>query len=127
MAQYHAGSFKKKTGGMRKPHHKKKKYEMGGVWVRTKVGEEKQLTSKTRGGRIKCKLGSAQFVNLTDKDTKKCVRSKITGIISNTANPHYVRRGFLTAGAVVSTDHGNARITSRPGQDGSLNAVLLKK
>lgn len=112
---------------MRKPHHKKKKYEMGGVWVRTKVGEEKQLTSKTRGGRIKCKLGSAQFVNLTDKDTKKCVRSKITGIISNTANPHYVRRGFLTAGAVVSTDHGNARITSRPGQDGSLNAVLLKK
>lgn len=125
MAQYHAKSLRKKTGGMRRAHHKKKKYETGGVWVSTKIGEEKLLPTRQCGGKVSRKLHFAQFVNLTDSATKKNVRIKITGIIENTANPHYVRRGFITKGTVITTEQGNARITSRPGQGGVLNAVLL--
>ncbi|MFA7072263.1 MAG: 30S ribosomal protein S8e, partial [Methanoculleus sp.] len=31
----------------------------------------------------------------------------------------------LTRGAIIRTDIGRARIVSRPGQDGVVNAVLL--
>ena len=33
------------------------------------------------------------------------------------ANRHYVRRNILTKGTVITTDKGNAVITSRPGQE----------
>ncbi|MCK4384091.1 MAG: 30S ribosomal protein S8e, partial [Candidatus Lokiarchaeota archaeon] len=35
------------------------------------------------------------------------------------------RRHILTKGAVVETELGNARITSRPGQHGTLNGILM--
>ncbi|HOZ42392.1 MAG TPA: 30S ribosomal protein S8e, partial [Methanoculleus sp.] len=34
-------------------------------------------------------------------------------------------RSLLTKGAVIRTDVGRARIVSRPGQDGVVNAVLI--
>jgi small subunit ribosomal protein S8e len=37
-----------------------------------------------------------------------------------------VRRNIITRGAVVETKLGRARITSRPGQHGVANAVLVK-
>ena len=43
----------------------------------------------------------------------------------NTSNPHYVTRNIMTRGAVVQTEIGLAKITSRPGQDGVINAVLV--
>jgi small subunit ribosomal protein S8e len=43
----------------------------------------------------------------------------------NVANPNYVRRNLLTRGAVIRTETGRARIISRPGQDGVINAVLI--
>ncbi|HJJ40868.1 MAG TPA: 30S ribosomal protein S8e, partial [Methanocorpusculum sp.] len=33
---------------------------------------------------------------------------------------------LMTKGAVISTDLGKARIVSRPGQDGVINAVLIE-
>jgi small subunit ribosomal protein S8e len=45
---------------------------------------------------------------------------------ANSANPNYVRRNLLTKGAILKTEIGRARITSRPGQDGVINAVLLE-
>jgi small subunit ribosomal protein S8e len=44
----------------------------------------------------------------------------------NTANPNYVRRNLLTKGAIIKTELGSARIVSRPGQDGIINALLLE-
>ena len=38
---------------------------------------------------------------------------------------NYVRQNIITKGAVIMTDAGKARVTSRPGQSGSINAVLI--
>ncbi len=51
---------------------------------------------------------------------------KIETVVENVANPNFVRRNLLTKGAIVRTEIGNAKITSRPGQDGVINAVLIK-
>ena len=46
-------------------------------------------------------------------------------VVENPANRHYIRRNILTRGTIIKTEKGNARITSRPGQDGVVNAVLI--
>ena len=46
-------------------------------------------------------------------------------VLKNDANPNYIRRNILTKGAVVDTDKGHVKITSRPGHDGILNGVAL--
>jgi small subunit ribosomal protein S8e len=65
----------------------------------------------------------ANVTNLTNGETKKV---KIETVEENGANPNYVRRNLLTKGAIVRTEIGRARIMSRPGQDGIINAVLLE-
>ena len=47
------------------------------------------------------------------------------GVVENPANPNYARRNIITKGAVIETSAGEARVTSRPGQSGQVNAVLL--
>ena len=37
-----------------------------------------------------------------------------------------VRRNILTKGAIIETDAGKAKITNRPGQEGTVNAVLVE-
>jgi small subunit ribosomal protein S8e len=36
-----------------------------------------------------------------------------------------VRQNIVTRGAVIETEAGRARVTSRPGQHGVINAVLI--
>jgi len=48
-------------------------------------------------------------------------------VVSSEANRHFVRRNIITKGAIVRTEAGDAKITSRPGQEGAINAVLIKK
>jgi small subunit ribosomal protein S8e len=45
--------------------------------------------------------------------------------VENQANIHYVRRNIINKGAIIETNLGKARVTSRPGQTGTINAVLL--
>ncbi len=47
-------------------------------------------------------------------------------MVENPANPNYVQRNIITKGAIIKTSAGNAKVTSRPGQDGTINAVLVK-
>ena len=61
-----------------------------------------------------------------DRRTKKTVKSKILSVLENPANPNYVRRNIITKGAIIDTDIGTARVTSRPGQHGMINAILIK-
>ncbi|MDR0767854.1 MAG: 30S ribosomal protein S8e, partial [Methanosarcinales archaeon] len=64
---------------------------------------------------------------VTDPKTNKTLRATAERVTGNTANNHYVRRNIMTKGTIVKTDIGLVRITSRPGQDGVINAVLLEK
>jgi small subunit ribosomal protein S8e len=58
---------------------------------------------------------------------KKTVKTKIIRVLENSANKDYERRGVLSKGALVETELGIARVVSRPGQDGSMNAILTKE
>jgi small subunit ribosomal protein S8e len=55
----------------------------------------------------------------------KTEKVEITRVVKNPANVDYDRRGVITRGAVIETSLGLARVTSRPGQHGVLNAVLV--
>ena len=59
------------------------------------------------------------------KNTAKKV--EILDVLDNTANRDFVRRKIITKGAVIETELGQARVTSRPGQHGVINAVLVTR
>ena len=128
MVQWHGDLHKRKpTGGRRRPYRKKRKYERGGEPVLTMIGERKIREKRARGGGIKYALVSDIYANVLDPDKKVAQKVKILRLLSNPANRDLERRGVITKGAVIETELGKAKVTSRPGQDGVINAVLLKE
>lgn len=117
---------KRKTSGGRYISARGKRiFEKRGKATLTKLGEKKVKEERTRGGDSKQRLLMANMVNVYDPKTKKYYNLKIKTIVENTANRHFVRRNILTKGAVIDTDKGKAKVTSRPGQEGMINAVLV--
>jgi small subunit ribosomal protein S8e len=102
----------------------KKQIYRGSDPTHPKIGATKKKAVRTRGGSIKVKVIRSEVVNLFDG--KSYSQAKIITVVENTANRNYVRRNILTKGTVVNTDKGKAKITNRPGQEGVVNAVLLK-
>lgn len=127
MTKWHLRSGRKTTGGKLQKGRKKRRSDRGFMFVETKIGKREVAKSRIQGGSMKLRLSSADQVNVADPDTGKIKRAKIVSVKENKANPHYVRRNILTKGALVETDAGTARITSRPGQQGMLNAVSVKE
>jgi small subunit ribosomal protein S8e len=125
MAIWQGKSVRKPTGGRRRLNRGKKKREIGREVVVTELGDESHTVLRTRGGNSKTRVYRTKSVNVTDPTTGKTSRAEIKGVLENPANIHYVRRNIITKGAVVDTSAGKARITSRPGQDGSVSAVKL--
>lgn len=126
MALWQGRSKRKITGGRLKFHRRKKRrYELGREQTETTIGKRRAKIIRVRGGNLKVRLYRAEYANVVDPKTKKSKKVKILSVIKNKANPHYVRRNIITKGAVIKTEIGNARVTSRPGQDGVVNAVLL--
>ena len=68
---------------------------------------------------------TAEFANVVDKKTNKVSKVKIIKVLTNSADPNFVQRNIVNKGATISTELGDAVVTSRPGQDGSVNAVLI--
>lgn len=128
MAIWQAESRRKPSGGRRIPARKKRKYEIGREIQAATLGAPKRKVVRTRGGHQRVRIITANQVIVTDPKTGKARKAEIVppGVVQNAANPHYVRRNIITKGAVVKTSLGLARITSRPGQHGTLNAVLVE-
>ena len=104
---------------------KKRKYEIGKAPTSTKLGETKIKKMRTKGGSAKIRLMGIDYANVLDKKTKKYSKAKIKTILENPANRHFVRRNIITKGTIIETEKGKAVVTSRPGQTGSVNAVLI--
>lgn len=114
------------TGAVYHAHKKKKKYEMGREVLRTKVDKKiKRKIVKCRGNETKVRLMAANMANVFDPKSKKSFKLMIKSVAENPADSHFVRRNIITKGAVIETEKGKARVTSRPSQDGSINAVLI--
>ena len=117
-------SKRKVSGGVYVPYRKKKKYELGNEPRNTKVDKVRKKIFRTLGGNSKVVLLSTDEANVFDG--KKYSKSKIKSVIDNSANRHFVRRNIITKGAIIDTEVGKAKVTSRPGQEGAINAVLIK-
>jgi small subunit ribosomal protein S8e len=128
MSVWHGDMHKKTLSGARKKgYRKKRKYEQGTFPAETIMGERKRKVARGRGGNLKLKVLSEKQVCVTDTKTGKTEKTEVVRVVRNPANIDYDRRGVITKGAVVETPLGQARITSRPGQHGVLNAVLIEE
>ncbi len=124
MLSQHRGK-RKPSGGRYRSHLSKKLHNLGRLPTLTKIGVHKLRILRVRGCNQKVRVLVAEYANVLNQKDKTYRKSKIKTVTENTANRHYVRRNIITMGSVVETELGKARITSRPGQDGTVNAVLL--
>ncbi len=119
-------SKRKPSGGKYKQKGRKEKaFELGRDPAYTGLGNRRVKIIRVRSDNQKARLLGTDIANLFDTKTKKYEQVKIKTISGNPANRHFIRRNIMTKGAIIETDKGKARITSRPGQDGAVNAVLV--
>ena len=118
---------RKQTGARYTDYRKKKQYELGREPSFTKLDKKKVQVIRTMGSNRKLRLLSAETANLFDPKSKSLRQIKIKTITDNPANRHFIRRNIMTKGSVIDTEIGKARVTSRPGQDGVVNAVLISQ
>ena len=116
---------RKVTGGRYVRTKVKKLAWLGSDPTLTKLGAMKKTNVRTRGGGIKTRLLDADMANVVDPKSGKHKMVKIVTVMANPANINYVRRNILTKGAIIQTELGKAKITSRPGQEGTVNAILV--
>ena len=115
----------KQTGAKYKALRKKRKSDLGRLPTMTKLGERACKAVRTLGGNTKQRLMHDNKLTVYDRKEKKSFTLAIKTVLENPANRHYVRRNIMTKGTIVETERGKVRITSRPGQDGTLCGVLI--
>ncbi len=116
----------KTTGGRRHPLRIRRKYEIDRYPNEAVNGAQTTITRRVRGNNRKTALKSIDFVNLATGDAK-VIKTKILKVLDNSTNNDYKRRGIITKGAVLETREGRCRVVSKPGQNGIVNAVLMKE
>jgi small subunit ribosomal protein S8e len=126
MARSQEKSLRKASGGRLRSARTKRRFELAGFPANTKIADQTVLRQKrVLGGHHKSYLLTTKVINVSDQKGKT-QKAEIITVLENPANPHLVRRNILTKGAVVNTKLGKVKITSRPGQDGIVNGILLK-
>jgi small subunit ribosomal protein S8e len=117
---------RKLTGGRKVASRGRRKFEIDRYPNEAVVGATQIVSRRTRGNNVKAAFKTAEFANVVDQESKKVTKSKILKVTKNPANRDYERRGVISKGALVETESGTARVVSRPGQNGVVNAVLVK-
>jgi small subunit ribosomal protein S8e len=127
VSYYQGNDLKKPSGGLKGRHRKKRKYELGSPPTKTTLSsEEERKVERVMGGSYKVRLKAATYVNvsLPDGTTRKV---KILDVVETPENPQYAKFKIISKGSIVKTELGLVKITSRPGQDGVLNGVLIQR
>ena len=127
MSVWHGDQHKRKaSGGRKRTNRKKRRFEKGFFPAETTLGKHKSRMIRKQGGVEKIRLLAVNQVNISDSSGKTS-KVEILRVIKNPANVDYDRRGVITKGTIIATPLGTARVTSRPGQDGIVNAILVSK
>lgn len=113
------------TGGRRYPLRTRRKYEIDRYAVEAVKGEHITVTRRIRGNNKKTALKTTDVVNLSAPG-EKVKKVKILKVLKNPSNNDYERRGVISKGAILETEAGQCKVVSRPGQDGVVNAILIK-
>ncbi|NCN65038.1 MAG: 30S ribosomal protein S8e [Candidatus Altiarchaeum hamiconexum] len=105
----------------------KRKYEIAREPANTTIGEHKIKKIRVKGGNVKNRLLAEKYANvIIDSTYQKC---EILSVVDNPANRNFARANIITKGAILKVKKDNkeisVKVTSRPGQDGIINAVLL--
>ena len=114
------------TGGRRVPLRIRRKYETDRYPNEPINGAQVTVTRRVRGNNQKTALKTIDFVNLATGEAK-VKKTKIIKVLENATNNDYQRRGIITKGAILETAEGKCRVVSKPGQNGIVNAILLKE
>jgi small subunit ribosomal protein S8e len=128
LSVWHGDLHKRKpSGGRKRAYRTKRRYERGSFPIETTHGETEKKTQRTHGGNTKTRVFSINQANVSNPTTGKTEKTEITRVIRNPANVDYNRRGVITKGTIIETPMGTAKVTSRPGQNGLVNAILVPK
>ncbi len=125
MTIYQGRARKKFTGGKLHKNRSNRRFEAGREPTLTRLGEDSRKILRVHGGNQKAVLMRGITASVYDPKTKETKVAKIITVKENPANPHYVQRNIMNKGTVIETELGPARVTSRPGQSGSVSSVLL--
>jgi small subunit ribosomal protein S8e len=125
MAVWQGNSKRSKTGRRIRSARNKKRFEIGRELHVATLGVLKRQSIRTRGNNKKSRMLTADIAYVVDPKNNKTTKTEIVTVVENSANIHYVRRNIMNKGAVINTKIGKAKITSRPGQSGVINAILL--
>jgi len=117
---------RKPTGGKRRLNRGRRGFERDNYALEPVVGPLAGRVSRRRGGGLAIGLVTADMANVADR-SGKVSKSKILRVKQSPANRDYGRRGVITKGAIVETEAGEAKVTSRPTDDGVVNAVLTEQ
>ncbi|MFA5856914.1 MAG: 30S ribosomal protein S8e [Candidatus Pacearchaeota archaeon] len=120
------GYGRKISGGKYKILRKTKKFELVGIARKVKLGKTKQKVVRGQGGNKKNILLTGEFANVYNPSTKKSKKAKIKNVLETPSNRFWARQNILIKSAVIETDIGKAKITNRPSQEGTINAILIE-
>ena len=126
MAQWHGISRRKPSGGRKVRARGKRSTEISTEKQLALIGESKKKIYRRTGGNTLVRVLAADKVSINDPKTGKTSLGTIENVVENESDPNYVRRNVLVKGAIIETDKGRVKITSRPGKDGVINGVLIE-
>ena len=126
MAQWHGISRRKPSGGRKVQARGKRSTEISTEKQMALIGEPKRKIYRRTGGNTLVRVLAANKVSINNPKTGKTTLGTIENVVENESDPNYVRRNVLVNGAIIETDKGRVRITSRPGKDGVINGVLVE-
>ena len=113
------------SAGRKQQHRKKRLYDKGSRPTLTRIGSTKVRLDRVRGGNSKLRVLRTEIANLYDAKAKSFKKATIKTVAENPANRHHARANIMGKGTIIETELGKARITNRPGQEGTVNAVLI--
>ena len=126
MVKWQGRSLKKPSGGRIWASRNKRRREMGREFIEPKIGQTKHIKMRTFGGGEKMSLLRTDIANVMDPKTGRAKKAKIITVVQNPADMHFIRRNIMTRGAIIDTELGKAKVTNRPGQVGTVDAVLIE-
>lgn len=126
MAQWHGISRRKPSGGRKVQARGKRSTEISTEKQMALIGESKTKIYRRTGGNTLVRVLAADKVSINNPKTGKTTLGTIENVVENESDPNYVRRNVLVKGAIIETDKGRVRITSRPGKDGVINGILVE-
>ena len=127
MALWQGRSRRSNTGRRIRYARGKRKFEIGREAQLTTIGSAKYKKVRTKGKNAKIRAKTIDIAYVINQKNNKTQKTEIKSVVGNPANINYIRRNIINKGAIIETNIGKARVTSRPGQTGIVNAVLISE